>query len=59
MNLTPRKSERLQSYDDDYTRWGRNAKGEVYELADTPRYRMIGNGVTTELARQIAERVPN
>lgn len=55
--ITPTEGERLQGFEDDHTRYGTNKKGQVYELADTPRYRMIGNAVTSEVARQIGETV--
>ena len=55
--LTPRECERLQGFPDDWTRWGINRKGEKYELADTPRYRMIGNAVSSCWGQQLGERV--
>lgn len=55
--LTPRECERLQGFPDDWTRWGINGKGQKYELADTPRYRMIGNAVSSCWGQQLGERV--
>jgi hypothetical protein len=42
--LMPVECERLQGLPDDWTRYGRREDGEVYELANGPRYKMIGNG---------------
>lgn len=44
--LTPRECERLQGWDDDWTRWDDTGK----EQADTVRYRQIGNGVASPVA---------
>jgi DNA (cytosine-5)-methyltransferase 1 len=52
--LTPRECERLQGWPDDHTRWGRKPDGSVYEMADGPRYRMCGNGVTATVSEWIA-----
>lgn len=51
--LTPRECERLQGWPDDHTRWDATGK----EIADGPRYKMIGNGVAAPVAQWIAERV--
>lgn len=51
--LTPRECERLQGFPDDWTRY--DSKGE--EIADSPRYRMLGNAVTVHVARWIGERL--
>jgi len=48
--LTPVECERLQGFPDGWTDIG---------IADTPRYEMIGNAVTSEIARQIGERILN
>lgn len=55
--LTPRECERLQGWPDDWTRWGRTPDGEVVELADSPRYRMIGNGVSAPVSAWIGCRI--
>ena len=38
---------------DDWTRWGHDGK----ELADGPRYKMIGNGVVKPVAQWIGKRL--
>lgn len=53
--LTPRECERCQGWPDDHTRWGRNAKGEVYEISDSQRYKMIGNGVSSPIPYWMAQ----
>ena len=55
--LTPRECERLQGFSDDWTRHGRREDGAVYEMADGPRYRMLGNAVTVNVAEWIARQV--
>jgi site-specific DNA-cytosine methylase len=51
--LTPRECERLQAFPDDWTRWTADGR----EIADSHRYRMMGNAVTTTVAQAIAERI--
>lgn len=64
--LTPRECERLQSWGDDSTlakailkldgnRWVDS--GESANQADGPRYKQLGNGVTSSVARWIGIRV--
>lgn len=42
--LTPRECERIMDWPDDWTRWGVSEKGVTYELKDSPRYQLCGNG---------------
>jgi DNA (cytosine-5)-methyltransferase 1 len=55
--LTPKECERLMSWPDDWTRYGRKGDGTVYELSDTARYRLCGNGVGSVCVQWIAERL--
>jgi len=43
--LMPVECERLMGLEDGYTAWGLDDDGRRIELADGPRYRIIGNGV--------------
>lgn len=56
--LTPMECERLQGFPDDWSRYGINDKGEVYELPDSARYKLQGNSIArpfwTWLLRRIA-----
>ena len=56
--LTPKECERLQGFPDDWSKYGVNNKGEVYELSDSARYRLQGNSIArpfwTWLLRRIA-----
>jgi len=45
--LTPKECERLQSFPDDWTR----------DLSDTQRYKCLGNAVTVNVIKAIAERL--
>ena len=51
--LTPREAERLMGLPDDFTRWGADGK----EIADGPRYKMLGNGWSVPQAKWQAERI--
>ena len=55
--LTPVECERLQGMPDDWSRWGVNEKGEVYELSDSARYRLQGNGICTPFWRWLMKRI--
>lgn len=51
--LTPREAERLMGWPDDWTRWGVDENGKVYELSDSARYNLIGNGVVPQVVEAI------
>jgi DNA (cytosine-5)-methyltransferase 1 len=51
--LTPRETERLQGWPDDWTRW----RADGSEIPDGPRYRMVGNGVVAPVAEWIGRRL--
>ena len=53
--LTPTECERLQGFPDNWTAEGADGK----QIADGPRYRMIGNSVAVPVVRWIAERIVN
>ena len=55
--LTPLECERLMGWADEHTKYGINAKGKQYELADGPRYRICGNGWGQPVVTWIAERM--
>lgn len=45
--LTPTECERLQGYPDNHTKFGRRADGTVYEISNSQRYKMCGNGISS------------
>jgi DNA (cytosine-5)-methyltransferase 1 len=47
--LTPTECERLQDWPDGHTAWGIGEGGKRVNMADGPRYRMAGNGVTASV----------
>ena len=51
--LTPKECERLQGFDDDYTKYGKD--DEI--ISDTQRYKMIGNAVTVPVVEFILKRM--
>jgi len=55
--LTPMECERLQGMPDDWSRYGINEKGEVYELPDSARYRLQGNGIATPFWKYLLKRI--
>ena len=52
--LLPIECERLMSWKDNWTKFGRTSKGEVVEISDSQRYKMCGNGVVSNVVREIA-----
>jgi DNA (cytosine-5)-methyltransferase 1 len=54
--LTPTECERLQAFPDGHTAWGIR-DGERIEISDGPRYRMLGNAVTVNVAEWIGHRI--
>ena len=55
--LTPMECERLQGMPDEWSRYGINEKGKVYELPDSARYRLQGNGICTPFWRWLMKRI--
>lgn len=55
--LTPRECERLMGWPDDYTAWGIDDAGQRIDMADSPRYRMCGNGVGRQHGEWLARRI--
>jgi DNA (cytosine-5)-methyltransferase 1 len=53
--LTPRECERLQGAPDDYTLVPRGKAGKP--MADSPRYKMLGNSFAVPVVRWIGERI--
>jgi len=55
--LTPTECERLQGLPDGYTKYGRKEDGTVYEISDTQRYKMLGNGWTLPVIKHIFKQI--
>jgi len=55
--LTPIECERLQGLPDDWTRHGRKPDGTVYDVSDSARYKMIGNGGAVPVVEWIGRRI--
>ncbi len=51
--LTPKECERLQGFEDDYSKYGKD--DEV--ISDTQRYRCMGNAVTVLVVKYVAEQL--
>jgi len=50
--LTPLECERLQTVNDNYTKFG-NFNGVVKQVSDSQRYKMLGNGFTVDVIKHI------
>ncbi len=55
--LTPLECERLMSWEDEWTRFGIDEKGNKVEISDSQRYKMTGNGVVSNVVKWIIENV--
>jgi len=55
--LTPVECERLQAFPDDWTKYGEDEHGVRVPISDTQRYKMCGNAVTTNVIRDVFERI--
>jgi len=55
--LMPVECERLMGLEDGYTAWGIDDDGRRIELADSPRYKIIGNGVGKPHTRWMGRRL--
>lgn len=55
--LTPLESERVMSWPDDRTKYGRKEDGTIYELSDAQRYKIIGNGVATKMIAEVSAKM--
>lgn len=53
--LMPIECERLMSWGDDWTRWGIDEKGNKVEISDSQRYKMCGNGVVSNVIKELAK----
>ena len=55
--LTPVECERLQGMPDDWSRYGVDENGRVYELSDSARYKLQGNGIATPFWSWLMKRI--
>lgn len=55
--LTPLECERLQGMPDNWSKYGINEKGDVYELPDSARYRLQGNGIAVPFWKYLLKRI--
>jgi site-specific DNA-cytosine methylase len=51
--LTPTECERLMGWPDQHTAHGINEKGRAYDLPDTGRYKLCGNGIASPVVAWI------
>lgn len=55
--LTPIECERLQTFPDDYTKYGINTNGDKIEISNTQRYKTIGNSWTLDVIAHIFKHI--
>jgi DNA (cytosine-5)-methyltransferase 1 len=53
--ITPKECERLMGLPDDWTRYGIKPDGTEYELSDSARYKLCGNGVVVNVVQAVFE----
>lgn len=56
--LVPQEVERLQTYPDDYTKYGVDTKGRLFEVSPNQRFIMLGNGFTREVIAHLFSFIP-
>jgi len=54
---TPLEAERLQTFDDNYTKFRLTPEGKVIDIADTNRYKALGNSWTIEVITHILKKI--
>lgn len=54
--LTPVECERLQGFEDDFTRYG-NYEGKILPVPQAQRYMMLGNAVSVPVVQTVAQRI--
>lgn len=57
--LTPVEYERLQTFPDDYTKYGVNDRGNQIIISNSQRYKMLGNGFTRDVIAHIIQHIPD
>ncbi len=57
--LTPIECERLQTLPDYYTAKGRDVEGNIVDISNSQRYRMIGNGWTIGIISHLFSKIPH
>src|SRR3990167_3174960 len=55
--LMPIENERLMSFPDDWTKWGIDEKRNKLEISDSQRYKMCGNGVVSNVVKEIIKNI--
>ena len=55
--LTPKECERLQGFEDSWTKYGIDEQGNEVEISDTQRYKCLGNAVTVNVIEEIMKRL--
>ena len=55
--LTPTECERLMGLPDDHLKYGINEKGEQFEISDSQKYKMAGNGVVVNVVEEIIKNI--
>ena len=57
--LTALECERLQTFPDDYTKYGVSDRGNQIIISNSQRYKMLGNGFTRDVIAHIIQHIPD
>ncbi len=57
--LTPKECERLQGFPDNWTKSGIDNTGNIVDISDSQRYKMVGNAVTVNVIKEIIKKIIN
>jgi DNA (cytosine-5)-methyltransferase 1 len=55
--LTPNECEKLMTWPKDWTKFGINEDGNVFNIPERERYRLIGNGIISSISNEILEQL--
>lgn len=53
--ITPIEAERLMSWPDNWTKYGRKIDGTIYEMSNKKRYKFCGNGIVSNVSKNFVE----
>ena len=55
--LKPKECERLQGFPDNWTKKGKDKKGNIIDISDTQQYKMMGNSISVPVLEEINKKL--
>ena len=55
--LTPTECERLMGLPDNWLKYGIDEKGNKFEVSDSQKYKMAGNGVVVNVVEELIKKI--